>query len=407
MTRGNGAIERGHGRGLVALLAAALAVLAAAPAPARADSQSVQATDIAFKSPGVAVKPGESVTWSYPSGSDRHNVHFETLPFQEPPSPSGPGWTPRPDRTLTFPKEGTYRYYCDEHGGPGGQGMSGIVHVNADGIVPGVAPTASFTVTPTLARVGQSVAFAAVASSDPDPMDSIVRYEWDFDGDGSFETDTGAQSATAHTYTTAGTKAPKLRVTDGQGHTTETTRSLSVTSAPVASFVASPNPAQPGQTVSFDGSGSNDPDGTVAKYEWDLDGNGSFETDTGAVASAARAYADPATVTVRLRVTDNLGVVSDAVTRSLQVAAPTGPPSATPTPTPTATSGPIPTPTGTPVAPKPKGCSSLKGAKRAACVQKSCRKLKGAKRAACLRKSCQYLKGAKRKACVRKYRRKR
>ena len=52
--------------------------------------------------------------------------------------------------------------------------------------------------------------------------------------------------------------------------------------APIPSFTASPNPAQVGQLVSFDGSASTDPDGTIAKYEWDLDGNGSYETSTGA-----------------------------------------------------------------------------------------------------------------------------
>ena len=42
--------------------------------------------------------------------------------------------------------------------------------------------------------------------------------------------------------------------------------------------------AQPGADradVTFDGSASTDTDGTIAKYEWDLDGNGTYETDTG------------------------------------------------------------------------------------------------------------------------------
>ena len=33
--------------------------------------------------------------------------------------------------------------------------------------------------------------------------------------------------------------------------------------------------------MTFDASASADPDGTIAKYEWDLDGNGTYETDTG------------------------------------------------------------------------------------------------------------------------------
>ena len=55
---------------------------------------------------------------------------------------------------------------------------------------------------------------------------------------------------------------------------------------PTASFTVTPNPAQTGQTVTFNGSASTDPDGTIAKYEWDLDGNGTYETNTGTTPTA-------------------------------------------------------------------------------------------------------------------------
>jgi hypothetical protein len=70
--------------------------------------------------------------------------------------------------------------------------------------------------------------------------------------------------------------------------------------------------------VAFDGSASSDPDGTIAKYEWDLDGNGSFETSTGTTASASRIYTAAATLTVGLRVTDN-DAAATTTTRSLVV----------------------------------------------------------------------------------------
>ena len=54
-----------------------------------------------------------------------------------------------------------------------------------------------------------------------------------------------------------------------------------------------PNPAVVGQTVTFNGSGSSDPDGTITKYEWDLDGNGTYETNSGTTATTTKAYTRP------------------------------------------------------------------------------------------------------------------
>src|SRR6185369_14628500 len=49
---------------------------------------------------------------------------------------------------------------------------------------------------------------------------------------------------------------------------------------PKASFTA-PLTVKTGESVTFDASASKDSDGTIAKYQWDLDGNGTFETSTG------------------------------------------------------------------------------------------------------------------------------
>ena len=368
---------------LVVLFAAAPAAFGVSPASA--DSQQVPVQDNAFIPPGVAVKPGESVTWTYPSNTETHNVNFDDGSFTNPPMPTSGPWTS--SRTFTTP--GTFRYHCQNHGGPGGQGMHGIVYVNATGTVPGAPPTASFSVSPGIARVDENVRFDAAGTSDPDG--TIVRHEWDLDGNGSYETDTAARKGTALSYSTSGVRTVKLRVTDGQGHINETTRTLSVTNAPVAAFTFSPSPAQSGQMVSFNGSASRDPDGTIAKYEWDLDGNGSYETGTGSTPTISRSYPSRGTLSVKLRVTDNLGVTAET-TRPLEVNAPA----------------------------RRAGCRGQRGAKRAACMQRACRTLKRSKRAGCIRKSCRYvkrgkkrsacqrkscrtLKGAKRRACLRKY----
>ncbi len=81
---------------------------------------------------------------------------------------------------------------------------------------------------------------------------------------------------------------------------------------PTASITAAPNPALSRETVTFDGSSSSDPYGPIANYSWDLDGDGSFETDTRRTATTSRSYATPGTYVVTLRVTGSGGQTDEA-----------------------------------------------------------------------------------------------
>ena len=76
---------------------------------------------------------------------------------------------------------------------------------------------------------------------------------------------------------------------------------------PMASFTTSPSPARPGQTVTFNASESSYGKGTIAKYEWDLNGNGTYETTTADADRRPASYATEQTVNVGLRVTDSNG----------------------------------------------------------------------------------------------------
>lgn len=78
--------------------------------------------------------------------------------------------------------------------------------------------------------------------------------------------------------------------------------------------ITGPATARTGEPVTFDASGSTDLDGTIGRYEWDLDGNGSFETVTGARATASRTYASEGTRDVRVRATDEEGDTGQAAT---------------------------------------------------------------------------------------------
>ena len=87
--------------------------------------------------------------------------------------------------------------------------------------------------------------------------------------------------------------------------------------APSAALSAAPAVVAAGRQVSFDASGSSDPEGLQLRYAWDLDGNGSFETAGDASPTITRAYTGTTTLTAHVRVSDSHGAsaVAGAVVR--------------------------------------------------------------------------------------------
>jgi PKD repeat protein len=79
---------------------------------------------------------------------------------------------------------------------------------------------------------------------------------------------------------------------------------------PTAVASAAPTSGPAPLTVNFDGSGSSDPDGSIASYAWDLDGDGQYDDSTAQKPSFQ--YTTAAIYTVRLRVTDNGSAQDDS-----------------------------------------------------------------------------------------------
>ncbi len=154
--------------------------------------------------------------------------------------------------------------------------------------------------------VGAPVYFDGGGSSDSDG--TLASYAWSF-GDGI--TATGV--AVSHTYSFTGFYEAKLTVTDNKGATATEGVSISVIPAqanmPPIARPGGPYSAAPGASIAFDGSTSNDPDGTVSDWSWDF-GDGT----TASGINVSHAYATPGTFTVRLTVSDNTGETGSATT---------------------------------------------------------------------------------------------
>jgi len=167
-------------------------------------------------------------------------------------------------------------------------------------------PVASFT----SSTANLVASFNGSGSSDPDG--TISSYAWNF-GDNT----TGTGATPQHTYAAAGTYSVTLTVTDNAGATNAVTKPVTVTAAagnqpPVAAFTSSSLDL----TVSVDGSGSSDPDGTIASYTWAF-GDGSSGTGV----TSSHTYAAAGSYQVTLTVKDDKGATT-ALTKPVSVAAP-------------------------------------------------------------------------------------
>ncbi|MFZ5877722.1 MAG: PKD domain-containing protein [Nitrospirota bacterium] len=189
-------------------------------------------------------------------------------------------------------------------------------HFSVFGVVPLLvlnAPTVSLSSTPASGPAPLEVTLTATAA-DPDGG-MIVSYEWDFENDGVVDQTTTTGNVT-HAYP-AGAATAKVTVSDDEGQLAEATASVSVsTTTPTVSLVADPPSGFVPLLVLFTATASDPDGGTLVKYEWDLDGDGTFEVDTGTSHTAARTYSTPGVLTgptaARVRVTDDEGATAEA-----------------------------------------------------------------------------------------------
>jgi PKD repeat protein len=259
----------------------------------------------------VEIAPGGTVSFSYPTGGNSHNVVFGdgdtdtpgaqpssctqtagAVILAAPPLPSfplPPGWA----GTCTFNTAGTYPFYCKAH-----LSMKGTVVVTAAAANQPPTVTAGRTPTGTV-NTGQNVSFTATAS---DPDNDTLTYSWDF-GDGSAAST--SQNPT-HAYTTAGTYSAKVTVSDGKGGSDDDTLSITVVQPnrnPTVTAGRTPTGGvTTGQSIAFTATGS-DADGDTLTYSWDF-GDGSAASTT---QNPTHAYATAGTYSARVTVSDGKG----------------------------------------------------------------------------------------------------
>lgn len=168
-------------------------------------------------------------------------------------------------------------------------------------------PTSEFQYDPENPTPDEEISFDASSSNDPDG--SISGYSWDLNGNGSY---TESGETVSHEFGDSGEYSVSLRVTDNDGATDVTSETVSVESPdqnPIARFTTSSQSVDVGDTVEFDASESDDPDGEIDQYRWDFD-DGTTET---AGETVQHTYETPGEYKVSLTVTDTDGNTDSTV----------------------------------------------------------------------------------------------
>jgi PKD repeat protein len=162
----------------------------------------------------------------------------------------------------------------------------------------GEGPTARFAYSPQPAIAGESTRLDASASTAPNG--TIVRYRWDFDGDGSVDETVGGP-VTTHVYpynaTFPGLANTVLTVVTGADRTDTTGRDVVIERSPVqAECTVEPRTVAPGEAVTLSAAGSQNAD----RYQFAPSRAAAYGGLTSQTTTTVT-YGEPGTYTPRVR----------------------------------------------------------------------------------------------------------
>ena len=122
-------------------------------------------------------------------------------------------------------------------------------------------------------RAGETISFRDESS---DGLSGISERHWDF-GDG----ESGEGARTTHEFASSGTYNVCLTITGTRGTDAQHCEPIEIASRiPVANLTVQPELPNSGELVLFDASASADPDGEIALFHWDFDGDETVDKTT-------------------------------------------------------------------------------------------------------------------------------
>ncbi|AKB37165.1 cell surface protein [Methanosarcina siciliae C2J] len=171
-----------------------------------------------------------------------------------------------------------------------------------------LAPVANFTSDVTSGTAPLEVQFNDSSTGSP------TSYAWDFDNDGTVDSE---EQSPSFTYDSAGTYTVNLTVSNAGGSDSEVKTdyisvSESLPSAPVSNFTATPTSGDAPLTVQFTDAST----GTVSSYAWDFDNDGTVDSEE---QSPSYTYYSAGSYSVNLTVSNAAGSDSELKTEYIVV----------------------------------------------------------------------------------------
>ena len=208
------------------------------------------------------------------------------------------GWLTSQICYFNYTSSGTYAVKLqvkDDHGATG-IGMAEVdILANSNPVADAGGPYVGF--------VNQPITFDGSRSSDSDGV--IVGYKWDFNNDGTYDTE-WILAAPSYVYSSMGTYTVLLMVKDNDGDTDIDTAIVTIESndPPVAN-AGGPYVGFVGESIIFDGSGSHDDDGSIVGYRWDYNGDGVYDTGWLSIPKTTNSYSLAGEYSIKLMVMDD------------------------------------------------------------------------------------------------------
>ncbi len=172
-------------------------------------------------------------------------------------------------------------------------------------------PTPRFTISPPNGNTNTVFEFDASASTDLEDNLNNLLFRWDWESDGSWNTEFTHDPSAGHRFLQAGLYSITLQVKNSTGAFADSIRQLIVSDAnnqpPIASFTVDPPRGDTTTIFTFNATSTTDPDNQIGDlfFRWDWDSDGIFDADSGNNPIATHKFDSPGALWVSLQVWDS------------------------------------------------------------------------------------------------------